>query len=111
MKRSISRLALILFVLVWLIAMSFPFFAFVLANNDEIAVGSSSGSRVRIFLVRSKEQSGIALEWSRPIVDGKCYKTTVKYILWEGGDVNQNAEFCRCTDPSSGKFIDQTSCS
>jgi len=110
MKRPVARLALIIFVLVWLIALSFPFVAILLATNDEIAVGSDSGSHVRLFMVRSEEQKGIGLEWSRPVADQDCYQTTVRYLLWEGGDVDQNVEFCHCIDPASGSIEVQPLC-
>lgn len=103
MKRWFLRLAIVVFVSVWLIIISFPFIAFILAMNNEIMIGPEQGSHVRLFMVSSDEHKGVGIEWSRRIpVHRDCYHTVVKYLLWEGKEAGQDVEFCRCLDQGTG---------
>ena len=102
MRRWLSRLVLILFVIIWLLVMSFPFVAFRLTTHDEISIGSSEGSHLRIFMIRADEQKGIGLEWSKSLDSSECFATNVKYILWEGSEPGQNTDFCYCPNLEAG---------
>ena len=79
------RLAYFFIVIVWLALMSFPLFAFFLATNGEIMIGSLQESHLRLFLINSDEHQGLGLERSRPVSgQSDCYLIEVKYLLWEG---------------------------
>ncbi|HET6447220.1 MAG TPA: hypothetical protein VFI27_21885 [candidate division Zixibacteria bacterium] len=111
MKRWSIRLGMMLFIVVWLIAFSFPLFAIILANNDEIAIGPELGSHIRLFLVRSAKQKGIGLErvW-RLSGHSDCFQGRVNYLLWEGSEPGQAVGFCVCYDPETGYRVDQSVC-
>jgi len=110
MRRWLPRLVLILFVIIWLLVMSFPFVAFRLTTRDEITVGSSESSHLRLFMVRADEEKGLGLEWTRSLDASECFVTKVKYILWEGNQPGQNTSFCFCPDSGTNLAIDQPPC-
>lgn len=103
MKRWSLRLALVVFVFIWLLFACFPILALILATNDEIMVGPDQRSHLRLFMVSSDEHKGVGIEWSRcmPAQSG-CYLSNVYFLLWEGDAAGQNVEYCRCLDQETG---------
>ena len=100
MNRWLKRVGTFVFLILWLVIMVFPTFAFFLATNGEVQLGSEARSHVRFFLVQEKTSSGVGVEWIRNAqqVDN-CAKTTIHYFLWEGNNAGQNVNFCQCYDP------------
>jgi hypothetical protein len=114
MRRWLRRFGYLLFIIIWLMVMCFPTFAFVLAGNGQIELGSNPRNHLRFFMVQEEEASGIGVEWARPLL-GKpaCAKTSVVYLLWEGGGgPNQNVSYCQCVDPLTNAPlpVDENSC-
>ncbi len=115
MKRWLRRFGYLLFVIIWLMVMCFPTFAFVLAMNGQIEVGSNPRNHVRFFMVSEEDADGIGVEWTRPLrspLPGQptCAKTSVIYLLWEGGGQNQNVTYCQCVDPATGASLPSNGC-
>lgn len=95
-------LYLVLFVL-WLLVMSFPISAAILAINGQIEVGSQqSAHHVRVFLVQERNQEGIGLEWTRQASVAECRQGSITYAMWEGSA--ENARYCTCID-ATGSVI------
>jgi hypothetical protein len=115
MRKWLRWFGYVLFVIIWLMVMCFPTFAFVLATNGQIEVGGNPRNHLRFFMVTEEEASGIGVEWTRPLgspLPGQpsCAKTSVSYFLWEGGGQNQNVTFCQCVDPDSGAALPVDGC-
>ena len=99
MKRWSRRLLFIIFIVLWLILLCFPFTALVLAMSDEITIGAESRSHIRLFLVNSSDHTGLGLEVSRPVRGEEgCYRTDVRYMLWEGREEGLNVSFEECVE-------------
>lgn len=103
MKPWLKRFGYLIIIILWLIVMCFPTFAFTLAMNDQIEIGRNTGTHLRFFMVTEEEASGIGMELTRPLLgQTSCRQTTVAYLLWEGRQSGQNATFCQCMDPQTG---------
>lgn len=109
MKRWLRRFGYVLFVIIWLMVMCFPTFAFALARNGQIEVGSNPRSHLRFFLVQEENADGIGVEWTRPLPgQPSCAKTSITYLLWDNdGGQNQNVTYCQCSDPATGTALPQ----
>ena len=105
MKRIPRRLLYLIIILVWLLIMSFPVAALVLATQQQIELGNDARNHIRIFLVQGSDAQGIGFEWARPISTNSqsCATTSVNYFLWEG--TAEPANFCQCYDPITGDLI------
>jgi hypothetical protein len=110
MRRWGRRLVYGLIMLVWLVVMISPAFAFVLAARGELQFGSSSGNQVRFFMIQQADADGVAVEWTRPLrQDNRCLLTTVRYWLWQGE--GEPVSSCRCySDDLDVAALDQTAC-
>lgn len=111
MKVWIRRLLLLLFGLIWLVAIMTPTLAFVLARNGQMQIGRTEGRHWRLFLVQGDDAEGLGLERSRPIAPPlaappsvSCLQTSVDYWLWTG--VGFAADYCQCTDLATGDATD-----
>lgn len=86
------RLLYLLFVLVWIVAMTFPTAAVVLAVNKQFTIGST-----RVFLLQQRDAVGVGVQTARPAAnDVDCRRNTVRYFLVEGDA--ENASTCLCND-------------
>lgn len=113
MKRWLRRFGYLAFVIIWLMVMCFPTFAFVLAANGQLELGSSPRNHLRFFMVNEEDADGLGVEWARPLLgNSSCAKTSVTYFFWEGGEANQNVSFCQCVDPLTDAPlpVDESSC-
>jgi hypothetical protein len=113
MKSWLRRFGYLLFLIVWLMVVCFPTFAFVLAMSGQIEMGSNPRNHLRFFMVQEEDTAGIGMEWARPLLNrSTCAKTSVVYLLWEGGETNQNSSFCHCYDPETAVPlpVDENSC-
>jgi hypothetical protein len=100
MNRWLKRVGTFVFLLIWLLVMGFPTFAFFLATNGEVQLGSEARSHIRFFLVQEETSGGVGVEWIRDARQVEnCTRTTIRYFLWEGSSVGQNVSFCQCYDP------------
>jgi len=100
MKRWLKRIGTPILLILWLIIMAFPTFAFFLATNGQVQLGREAKSHVRFFMVQEKTSSGVGLEWVRGAGQAEnCTRTTIRYFLWEGSSAGQNISFCQCYDP------------
>ena len=102
MNRRLKRLGYVILLIVWLIIMVFPTFAFFLATQGELQFGSNPRSHVRVFMVQEESSSGIGVEWVRSARRTEnCTQTTLRYFLWEGSNAGNNVEFCQCFAPDT----------
>lgn len=102
MKQWLRRFGYLLFLVIWLMVICFPTFAFMLAMNGEITLGGGPRHHLRFFMVQEEAADGIAVEWARPLLrQSNCAKTSVVYLLWEGRQDNQNVSFCHCYDAAT----------
>ena len=82
----LRRFGYALIVIVWLVLMSLPILAFILAARGELMIGDVEASNIRLFMVNEDEAKGIGLQRVQKMDsenDG-CFQTSVKYLLWEG---------------------------
>lgn len=100
MNRWLKRIGTFVLLLIWLMIMAFPTFAFFLATKGEIQLGNEARNHIRFFMVQEETSNGIGLEWVREAqqVD-HCTQTAIRYFLWEGNSDGQNVSFCQCYDP------------
>ena len=97
MKARLRRFLYLLFFIVWLLVMSFPVVAVVLAARHEIQLGSDPRSHLRLFLVQERRAEGVGLEWTRRVRKATgCSQTSVVYLMWKGE--GKNVIFCQCYD-------------
>ena len=90
----------LIFLLVWLFLIGLPAFAFILAAQGQIELGSTEGQYLRIFLLREEDAEGLGIVWARPLSSQPlCLQTSVRYVLWAGQA--QNVTFCQCIDPTT----------
>jgi len=105
----LRRVVYVIAAIVWLVLMTLPILAFILAARGEIMLGDDSGSNVRLFLVNEDELHGIGFQRANEINSGQeCYHISVDYLLWEGDTSEQNIDFCTCYDPDTGYASPQT---
>lgn len=84
-------------ILLWLVVACFPLAAFVLATRSEVKIGSGDRNGIRIFLLQEENAGGLGIEWTRQYrLEPDCSKTTVRYLLWEGGEEDINVDYCLC---------------
>jgi hypothetical protein len=110
MNRWIRRLSMLLIVTLWLVIMTIPMFAFVLARSGQIQIGQSEGRHWRLFLLQDAQAEGVGLERAREIAlppgapaTARCLRTTVNYRMWSG--VGEDVAFCQCVDQKSGSML------
>ena len=104
----------LLLLLLWLMVMAFPTFAFFLSTNGEIQLGEDPQSHVRFFMVQEESSSGVGVEWVRGARESEnCTRTSLVYFLWEGDSAGQNTTFCQCYDPVTNAPlpVEESSCS
>jgi hypothetical protein len=101
MNKWLRRLVYLVIFLAWLVLVSLPFFAFNLAARQQLQLGSSEGSHLRIFVLQEPSAEGIGVEWARPAsVRASCMQTDLRYFMWEGEP--DNVAFCQCFDTATG---------
>jgi len=99
----LRRLLYFLLLLIWLLIMSFPLVAVILATQGQLEIGNEgAGVHVRLFLVQESDQEGVGVEWSSPVGAEGCRQGRIAYVMWEGDGVN--ARYCTCVD-TSGSVI------
>ncbi len=102
----LKRLGYFLVIILWLVGMIFPTFAFVLAAQEEIELGNRNGVYVRVFLVREDDGEGVGIESTRPFLGkNQCVKNSITYLFWEGNAPEENNSFCQCYDPDTGDSL------
>jgi hypothetical protein len=93
------RLTYIIVTIIFLIVMSLPVFAFVLAARGELMVGNEQGKFLRLFMVNADRAEGIGLQRVRQSAgDDNCLQGSVRYFLWEGQSQTLNADYCTCVN-------------
>jgi hypothetical protein len=109
MKRWLRRLGYLFIIIIWLVVMAFPIFAFTLAGRGEMMFGEPAGSHVRLFLLQEPDAEGVGVEWTRPYrSQPACTRTSVTYLMWEGR--SQNTNYCQCINETNGAAL-PTACS
>ncbi len=108
MKQWLRRLGCFLLVLVWLVIVSLPLLAVMIAGSGQVRLGAQESAHVRLFLVQEEESNGLGIEWTRSFKQaegaegaGPCWRTSVSYWLWEGE--GENVTYCQCVD-AAGNF-------
>lgn len=102
MKRWLRRLFYLLFFILWLVLMAFPFVAFTLATNGEMRIGGES--YLRLFLVQEIDANGVGFEWRREALSAEsCLRTSVGYLMWEGD--SEGVSYCQCFDPVTNEAL------
>lgn len=96
-----------LIVLIWLGIMLIPTAAFVLARNEQLQIGDSTGPHWRLFLLQEARTEGLGLERARKVSPppdapetARCLRTSVRYWLWTGE--GESADYCQCLDEATG---------
>jgi hypothetical protein len=107
----IRRLGYISVVLIWLVIMCLPVLAFVLAIRGELKLGDQEKSHIRVFMVQGAEEDGLGIEWSRRLENGSdCFKSSVRYLLWDGDAEAFNVDYCQCFEKVEGQELYDGSC-
>jgi hypothetical protein len=117
MKRWSKRAGCLLAILAWLILVSFPVIAFLLATQGQIQIGDSS-SGLRLFLLQDSDNQGLGLQWTRPYNNpgavhqspNECNRTSLRYFLWEGDSADQNSDYCQCLDSQTQQPLPTNAC-
>lgn len=100
MNKWPRRVLYLLIIVLWLIVLSVPFFAFVLAARKQIQIGDDPRSHLRVFLVQEQGSEGIGVEWVRPYrPNPACAQTSVNYFMWSGEP--EPVLYCQCYDPAT----------
>ncbi len=118
MRQWGKRAGYLLVILLWLVLMSFPVVAFVLATQGQIELGNDGGN-IRLFLLQDIDNQGLGFQWTRPFNDSSteeqstlaCSQTSLRYFLWEGDGGSQNADYCQCSNLQTGESLATNSCS
>jgi len=106
MKRPLRRIIYLLIIFIWLLVMSFPVFAMILATQQQILIGNDPSRHVRIFLLQADNAAGVGFEWAGKLgTNASCTQTSVNYFLWEGSA--ESVSFCQCYDPLTGDALPQ----
>lgn len=103
MLPGIRRGIYLIIIMLWIILMSFPIIAFVLATRGELGVGGASKAGFRLFLLSDADVQGIGIErrkWADR--EDNCLESTTNYILWEGENENLDVTYCQCFDKDTG---------
>lgn len=95
-RRWVRRFGYLVLFLLWLLVMSFPIGAALLATSGQLEVGSETGHHVRLFLVQERRQQGVGLEWTRSGSADGCRQGRLLYAMWEGR--GEDAHYCTCHD-------------
>lgn len=99
-KTWLRRLGCFAAVIIWLVVMLFPTFAFLLAARGQLQFGNDVDNHLRFFIVQEEESAGVGIEWTRPYQEN-CTQTSVNYVLWEGNN-GQSTSYCQCFDQATG---------
>lgn len=113
MKSWIRRIGYIVLVIFWLGVMVFPTFAFFLATQNELQLGSNPRSHIRFFMIQEESSGGLGIEWVRKgSQTDNCTQTTINYFLWEGKRPDNNVSFCQCysSDTDIPLPVEENSC-
>lgn len=103
-KRWMRRLLYLVLALAWVVIMSFPVFAFLLATRGEIQLGDAGKNHLRLFLLSETDAQGVSLEYTHQSLQASgCYESNVYYFLWEGK--GENVMYCQCFDPLTGQLL------
>jgi hypothetical protein len=101
----------------WLLIMSLPLCAFILATQGEVAWRRGPGNLEvdRVFLVNEPNASGLGYEAARTTGEAGavCLRTSLRYFLWRNDEgVDQNTDYCQCYTPdASGALQVSGACS
>ena len=99
----LRRLAYLFVALAFLLVMSLPIFAFVLAARGELMVGDADASYARLFMVNTDREEGIGLQRVTRAGSGdNCLQGSVRYLLWQGQGDELEADYCTCFDSQAG---------
>ena len=98
-----KRVWYVLLTLLWLVGISFPFFAFALAGKGELQIGDENGRHARAFLLNTEEAEGVGFVWTG--MNGDCQESSLFYLLWEGEA--ENGRYCQCVN-SDGERLSAT---
>ncbi|MBM4423821.1 MAG: hypothetical protein FJ030_10565 [Chloroflexi bacterium] len=83
--------------LLWLVVMLAPCFAFALAARGELSWQHTEYDSDRIWLVQERDQKGIGYHAVRMTGgDPVCIRNSVRFFLWEGSAEGQSADYCEC---------------
>lgn len=106
MNRWSKRILTLLFLIFWLVAISLPAFAFLLAARGQLQVGVPD-NHVRVFLLQEADAEGIGVERTRPqqTTTTRCIETSVRYLMWAGAP--ENTTFCQCEN-ADGELMSAT---
>ncbi len=103
MKKWLRRSGCFLLILIWLVIMSLPLLAVVIARGGQVRLGAQESAHLRVFLVQEEENNGLGIEWMRTSTpaqaqsgENRCWLTSVSYWLWEGQ--GENVTYCQCFD-------------
>lgn len=97
--------------MLWVILMCLPLMAFVLAVKGEVKLGNQAKSHVRIFMVQGEKEDGLGIEYSRRVTENaECFRSSIRYLLWNGEAEKVNADYCQCFAYQEGRMINSSPC-
>ncbi len=107
-RRILRNLGYAALLILWLAVMLLPCAAFALAARGELEWRRGEDSD-RIWLIQERDQKGLGYQAQRLInteqaeTGAVCIQNSVRFFLWEGAEVAQNADYCECraTDGST----------
>lgn len=110
MKGCLRRFVYLLIVIVWLLIMSVPVLAVMLATQREVQIGDTQ-RHFRLFLIQESDSEGISVDLTRPAGGGRrCAQSNVIYLMWKGS--GENTVYCQCYDENGAVISsERVSCS
>lgn len=103
MKKILKRMGYGALLVLWLGFMCVPaFFCALVANSGELVWGDEPTNQVRFFLMQERDKEGLGVQWTRPVDEnGRCLRTTVRYLMFAGEAENQATCQCAPTTPAA----------
>lgn len=100
LKRLLRGPGYFVLLVLWLLVMSLPCFAFALAARGELGWRRGEHTSDRLWLIQERDQKGLGYQAERRIQNGAagavCVRNTVSFLLWEGSAQEENAAYCEC---------------
>ena len=112
--RAVRRIVITLALLLWIVILSVPLLALLLATRGQLQWQRGNFSGDRIWLLSNNKQAGVAWEARRltsQAPDRACVTTRVSFLVWRGLADGLYAEYCDCYDlPAAEPLVATGTC-
>ena len=112
--RAVRRILITLALLLWIVILSVPLLALLLATRGHLQWQRGNFSGDRIWLLSNNKQAGVAWEARRLTAqapDSACVTTRVRFLVWRGLADGLNVEYCDCyTLPAAEPLVASGTC-